>query len=194
MVKHIPQGQLNKNQVVFKRLKNLMKDLGKKYSIRVGIMGDEAYQQHEYTDLTMAELGAIHEFGATTGAGVVIPTRSFLRMPLLSAEGKKELRKIVNKNLGKDREFNLLEAVDNEIVLSSIAELIAVTALERVQQAFEGSGFGNWPPVTKGTIAHRRSNKDNDPLHDTGDLWDSITAIVKSENSEVKLRISGPNA
>ncbi len=61
-----PKGQLNKGKnQVFKALHNLMEDLGEKYSVRVGIIGKKAYEKHEHTDLTYAQLGAIHEFGAT---------------------------------------------------------------------------------------------------------------------------------
>ena len=88
-----------------------MEDLGERYSIRVGIIGEKAYEKHEHSDLTNGQLGAIHEFGATINvtdkmraylhyngihlkadtSTVVIPTRSFLRMPLLSGEFKEEL-------------------------------------------------------------------------------------------------------
>jgi hypothetical protein len=63
MAKKRPKGQLN-DKMVFKRLNNLMKDLGRNISIRIGIIGSEAYKKHPDTELTMAELGAIHEFGA----------------------------------------------------------------------------------------------------------------------------------
>ena len=197
--KHIPQGQLNKNQLVFKRLHNLMKDLGQKYSIRVGIIGDKAYEQHEHSDLTMAELGAIHEFGATinvtdrmrgwfwhnfgihkSNKPVVIPTRSFLRMPLLSGEGKKEINKAINSQLSNDREINkIVGGYDNGKLLEGVANLVGLTALQRVQRAFESFGFGAWPPITEFTKAHRHGEADNKPLDDTGDLKESITFQVK---------------
>lgn len=208
--KHIPQGQLNKNQLVFRRLHNLMKDLGQNFSIKVGIIGDKAYQQHEHSDLTMADLGAVHEFGATINvtdkmrgwfwynAGIhksnkpiIIPTRSFLRMPLLSSEGKRAINKLINEYLSKDREYNLEVIAKQGDVLRMIAELVAVKALERVNEAFITSGFGNWPKITPFTISRRKGDGDNNPLDDTGDLWDSITAVVKSSNYEQKLNIQG---
>lgn len=57
-------GKINKSRINFKQIDNLIKDLGQKWSIRVGIIGNKAYQKHEGTDLTNAELGAAHEFGA----------------------------------------------------------------------------------------------------------------------------------
>ena len=116
MAKKRTKGQLN-DKMVFKRLNNLMKDLGRNISIRIGIIGSEAYKKHHDTELTMAELGAIHEFGANinptdklkgyfwhrwgihkSNKQIIIPERSFLRMPLLSKEGKKVLRKAVRNN------------------------------------------------------------------------------------------------
>lgn len=199
MAKKIPKGQLNKNKLVFKRLNNLMKDLGQKYSIRVGIIGDKAYEQHPHTDLTMAELGAIHEFGSTitvtdkmrgwfwynaevhkSNNPVIIPTRSFLRMPLLSGEGKKEIQKAINSQLSSDREVNKIVAnYDNGGLLESVAEYVGIKALQRVQQAFETSGFGNWAPITEFTKARRLGEGGNNPLDDTGDLKESITFKVK---------------
>lgn len=198
MAKHIPNGQLNKNQVVFKRLKNLMKDLGQNYSIKVGIIGEQAYEKHPHTDLTMAQLGAIHEFGATINvtdkmrgwfwynAGVhksnkpiVLPTRSFLRMPLLSGEGKKEINKAINEHLSNDRELNALEAtITKGKTLELIAELVGVKALQRVQEAFQTSGFGNWAPITEFTRLRRTGEGGNNPLNNTGDLMESITYKV----------------
>lgn len=197
--KHIPQGQLNKKQLVFKRLHNLMKDLGQNFSIKVGIIGDEAYQQHEHTDLTMADLGVIHEFGATINvtdrmrgwfwhnAGIhksnkpiVIPTRSFLRMPLLSGEGKKEINKIINLQLSEDREINKIVAeYDKGKLLEDVANLVGLAALKRVQEAFETSGFGNWAPISAFTSMFRHGDSGNNPLDDTGELKDSITFEVK---------------
>lgn len=199
MAKKIPKGQLNKNKLVFKRLNNLMKDLGQKYSIRVGIIGDKAYEQHPHTDLTMAELGAIHEFGSTIAVTdkmrgwfwhnaevhksnnpVIIPTRSFLRMPLLSGEGKKEINKVINSQMSNDRELNKIVAEsDNGKFLEDVATLVGLAALQRVQQAFETSGFGNWAPITEFTKARRLGEGGNNPLDDTGDLKESITFKVK---------------
>lgn len=197
--KRIPSGQLNKNKVVFKRLNNLMKDLGQNYSIKVGIIGEEAYQKHEHSDLTMADLGRVHEFGATinvtdkmkgwfwhnaevhkSNKPIVIPTRSFLRMPLLSSEGKKEINRIINSQLSADREVNKIVAnYDNGGLLEAVANLVGLAALQRVQRAFQTSGFGNWAPIIEFTQSRRHGESGNAPLNDTGDLMESITYQVK---------------
>ena len=55
---------INKSKVDFRRLSKLIEEWDDKYSIKVGIIGDTAYQKHEHSDLSNADLGAIHEFGA----------------------------------------------------------------------------------------------------------------------------------
>lgn len=197
MAKKRPKGQIN-NKLVFKRLNNLMKDLGRDISIRVGIIESEASKKHPDTELTMADLGAIHEFGATINPTekqrgyfwhrwgihksknpIIIPTRSFLRMPLLSKEGKKILKKAVNEQLSNDREFNKAVGEADTTLLTDIANILGLTALKRVQEAFETSGFGNWAPVSEFTKQNRKGDAENPPLDDTGDLRESITFEVK---------------
>lgn len=58
-------GRVNKKRVNVANLEKLLDAFGKKISVRVGIIGEKAYQKHPGTDLTNAELGAVHEFGAT---------------------------------------------------------------------------------------------------------------------------------
>lgn len=197
MAKKRPKGQLN-DKVVFKRLNNLMKDLGRNVSVRVGIIGSNAQKNHPDTELTMAELGAIHEFGATinptdnlkgyfwhrwgihkSNKAINIPARSFLRMPLLSKEGKKELKKAVNDQLSTDREFNKAVGEADVTLLTDVANILGLTALKRVQEAFETSGFGSWPQISQFTMQNRKGDASNPPLNDTGDLRESITFEVK---------------
>ena len=54
-----------KNKQTLASLVRLMKDIDQKYSIKVGIIGEKAQEQHSDSGLTNAELGAIHEFGCT---------------------------------------------------------------------------------------------------------------------------------
>lgn len=58
-------GRINKTRIDLKKFDEYIKALGKSYSVRVGIIGKVAREIHEGTDLTNAELGAAHEFGAT---------------------------------------------------------------------------------------------------------------------------------
>lgn len=191
-------GRINKTRVNFKALDEWMKALERKISIKVGIIGSEASQKVEGTDLTYAELGAVHEFGATITVTdkmrkylhsqglhlkkdtmtVVIPTRSFLRMPLMGAEGKKELLNIVKTEIGNDIKATDLSSGTANKILDDTVHLLAETAYFRVLQAFESGGFGKWAPITKFT-AQRRYNASNPPLTDTGDLRRSISYEIK---------------
>lgn len=214
----IPKGQINrKNKQTVQALVNLMEDLGQKYSIRVGIIGDKAYEKHPHTDLTMAELGAIHEFGATINVSrynedmlssfrlhlkpettsIVIPTRSFLRMPLLSGDFKDYLLKKIGINdidaLGRDKESKSLvrelnvEQAQNAMkkipnIMESVANMVGAEALAQVQRAFASGGFGKWAPISEITKKNRQGNEDMPPLTDTGQLRNSISREVKKVN------------
>jgi phage gpG-like protein len=184
------------NKTVLRNLEKLAKDLNKKVSIRVGIIGDKAHQIHSDTNLTNADLGAIHEFGATinvtdkmrgwfwynygihkSNKAINIPARSFLRMPLLSEEGKKEIMKFANEWISSDSELNKL-AIDEKLFMT-ICESVAVAAHLRVLNAFDTGGFGNWTPITAFSANRRRGAADSAPLNDTGELRNSITYEVK---------------
>lgn len=195
-----------------------MEEFGQKYSIKVGIIGEKAKETSEGTNLTNAELGAIHEFGATINVtnkmrnylhfkglhlnsdtlDIHIPTRSFLRMPLMSSEGKRKIINNVKKALNKNDAFglNIKEAgnnyntvaydkdKDSEVLtymLTGVANAIGISAVERVMDAFETSGFGKWAPISEFTKKNRQGDKDNPPLNDTGQLRNSISYKVEKQ-------------
>lgn len=191
-------GRINKTRINFKVLDEWMKAFDRKISIKVGIIGSEASQKAEGTDLTNAELGAIHEFGCTitvtekmrkylhsqglhlnkNTTTIVIPTRSFLRMPLMSSEGKKELLNIVKSQISNEFKVTDLQSDTANKILDDTVHLLAETAYLRVLQAFESGGYGNWAPISKFT-SKRRKNAGNPPLTDTGDLRRSISYEIK---------------
>lgn len=211
----IPRGQINKkNKHTLQVLVKLMEALDQKYSIRVGIIGEKAKEKHKGSDLTNAELGAIHEFGCTIAVTpkmraflhsidihlrpetttIVIPTRSFLRMPLLSKEFKEYLIDHIGlweeSSFGRGKEAraeaeegNLLLALqkieENPNIMEDIAKWIATEALVRVQDAFETGGLGKWAPISAITKAGRKKDKESPPLTDTSQLRNSITTEVK---------------
>lgn len=199
-------GRINKTRINFKVLDNLIKDLGRNVSIKVGIIGDKATQIHKGTKLTNAELGTIHEFGATITVTdkmrnylhsqgihlkkdtttIEIPSRSFLRDSILSSEGKAAIRKevmskeYIKESISNDRELNKLAwSKDNYSLMEAIGYAIAIAAHDRVMGAFETEGFGNWPPTTPASKQMRKYNKNEPTLVDTGDLERSITYEVK---------------
>lgn len=182
--------RVNKTKAEFNRLSEVIKELDKQFSIKVGIIGDVAYQKHEHTNLTNADLGAIHEFGAVTEDGVRIPERSFLRVPILSSEGRRAIIKEVLKNneaaaelakkpTGDEYDTAYREAVKKIIDPEAIANQIALAALQRVQEAFTNEGFGNWERTKDISRKQRYGDPDNPTLVDTGQLRDSITFEVK---------------
>lgn len=210
-------GRINKTRINFKAIDNLIKDLGRNVSIRVGIIGEKATQIHEGTNLTNAELGAVHEFGATINHPggtpylikedgtaqfvskekgknlpktkphqIIIPTRSFLRMPLLSSEGKAAIRKevmskkYIKESIGNDRKLNKIAwSKDNDSLMDAIGFAIGLAAHDRVMKAFDTEGFGNWKPTTPQSKKHRKNNPAEPTLVDTGQLRGSITYEVK---------------
>jgi len=217
---------INKVKVNLKNLTKLMEDLNSTHDIRVGIVGDKALEIHDGSELTNAQLGAVHEFGATinhpggqpyyfdkeTGLckfvkkdselgrkliakgqvtkahTIYIPTRSFLRMPLLSSEGKRFIinsaRRGLKNEWGKNYEDLFKISSEKDFLGKKIAEQIAIAARERVANAFETGGFGNWAKPTAATIANRKSNLEPNPLLDTGQLRASISATVDGDEAK----------
>lgn len=110
------QKYVNGSKKVLKELNDLMKDLDKKASIKVGIIGSKAYEKQAHSDLTMAQLGAIHEFGAEIPVTdkmraylhhigvhlkpetttITIPARSFLRDTFFNDQAKERLLNIAD--------------------------------------------------------------------------------------------------
>lgn len=205
MTKKIPPGQVNKtNQETIKALKKLMKDLDKKVSIRVGIIGDKAAEKQPGSSLTNAELGAVHEFGATINVTekmraylhhigihlkpetttITIPARSFLRSTLLSDWGKDELLGRVNLDV-KDSEWNkeyleykLLDK--GEEFFLALCEKIGLEAQDMVMTAFAVGGLpDHWTPISEVTRQNRKNDKTSPPLVDSGQLANSIAYEVK---------------
>ena len=193
-------GQINKKTI--SALEDLIKALDKKVSIRVGIIGNKAIEKHPDSNLTNAQLGAIHEFGADIQVTdkmrgyfwhkygihlkkkvIHIPARSFLRDTLLSKEGKEELLEKVGLDV-KDKEFNrelvkYKTMIDGDYFLA-LCEQIGMNAVEMVQTAFYIGGRPNkWQPITEFTKAHRKNDPESPPLTDSGQLRDSITYEVK---------------
>lgn len=196
--KKYPKGQLNKGKnQVFKALHDLMEDLGEKYSVRVGIIGEKASEKHEHTDLTNAQLGAIHEFGATINVTdkmraylhsqglhlkadtqqITIPARSFLRF-LIKKDGQNLLIARIKKQC--KAEGISLESMPPDKVIPAIANITGAVGLQIVQDAFIIGGYPkSWAPITEFTEEHRKGDKSSPPLTDTGALMESISFEVK---------------
>ena len=132
---------MSKSQVKFnnKKLDSLLSYLKAldDFYVNVGIVGAKAKGQHKNTNLTNAELGAIHEFGKGRQ-----PKRSFLEFPLRLKFNKtsKEFKEIKKKafillfKARKPREF---------------FALIGSKALDIIIGAFETNGYGSWKSWSK---------------------------------------------
>lgn len=127
-----------------------------KLSIEVGLPSDRI---HNPSGLTMAELGARHEFGAKD-----TPERSFLRSSLVKKENQfKQNLSIISKKAIKG---------DDPMSLMSMFALVAQGLVqERVVEV-------NNPPNSPMTIARKGSSN---PLIDTGEMRQGIIGVVVSD-------------
>lgn len=138
-----------------KGLDQLVKALKKDPPIvRIGVLGGGRN----------AIVGAVHEFGAPARN---IPQRSFLRVPIMD-----NLNKELQKSGLVEKEA-LAEVIKTGSMVPWMKQ-VAVTAEGVIDDAFETSGGGQWPPW-KNPDYH---NGGGTLLVDTGSLRDSITSEV----------------
>lgn len=110
-----------------------------------------------------AEIGTIHEFGTSS-----IPQRSFLIVPLLDN---------LNKYLEKDGLFtkDALKEVIAEKSLLPWSNLVGISAVNVVLDAFETAGFGKWAKWKNPNY----TNNTGMILQDTVQLRNSISYEVR---------------
>ena len=156
----------------FSRLEKLVENLGKKYYTDIGILGAAGYT--EGGGITLAGIGAVHEFG-TDKAGrnrdTVIPERSFIRMPLET--GQEDIEKQIDPKFQE-----LMENGD----IKGVFELIGIFGAGRIEEAFTTGGFGTWEELAYSTIKGRKKGPgkhDPQPLIDVGTLHQAISYRVK---------------
>lgn len=130
-------------------------------SLNVGIPSDKN-EREKSVEVTNAELGIIHEFGAPERG---IPERSFMR-----STAKEE-----SKNVAKLAEIQIKESLNGEIsaydAFSVIGNYLQVKIVDKITD-------GNFEENTKETIKRKKSSK---PLIDTGQLRASITYEIKEK-------------
>ena len=145
----------------FSKLEKLVKELGKKHYVDIGIMGEK--NETVEGGLTLAGIGAVHEFGtdkAGRGNKTVIPERSFIRMPLET--GQDEIEKADEPHMQ-----NKIAEGD----IKGIFKLIGAGGEKRILEAFATGGFGEWDPNADSTIERKKSDQ---PLIDKNKLRESI--------------------
>jgi phage gpG-like protein len=141
-----------------KDLDNFVNALSKDFTVRVGILGKKAAQDHG--GLTNAQVGAVHEFGSYKRH---IPARSFLRVPLFQKQ--QDIIKQVGKNA-----LAFLSKGD----FQSVFLQLGVACVGVITDAFQSGGFGAWKKLKPATI-RRKIQKNPQPLIDTRQLSRSIT-------------------
>lgn len=176
-------------------LKNLVQEMAKNYSVKVGLLANKKGDEEVSPNLDMAGLGAVQEFGARikvtdkmrgyfayafginlkkTTTEIVIPARSWLQKPI---ERSADLRKKIKQKAELTKEeISLAEEFISEYgesgILKELAYAVATSALEIIDEAFESSGFGEWQPNSTLTIREKGSAK---PLIDEGRLRSAVT-------------------
>jgi len=126
--------------------------LKKKPYVKVGLMADKP---HKNADITVAEVGTIHEFGAPNAN---IPERSFMRS---TYEEKKSNWLEETKDLAKkiaDGKENISHSLD---ILGQIIQKDIKTKIKS----------GEFVPLKPKTIKRKKSDK---PLIDTAQMLNSI--------------------
>lgn len=196
------QKSINGSKKILKELDTLMKNLNQQVSIKIGIIGDKAYEQHPDSGLTMAHLGAIHEFGATIKVTekmraylhhigihlkketttITIPARSFLRDTFFTGNAKERLLDFANlsENSEFNKEYMEYKLINDPDFFIKLCKAIGAKGVEMVQDSFRVGGYPTkWTPISAVTRKNRKGGADNPPLNDTGDLMDSISVEVK---------------
>jgi hypothetical protein len=141
---------------VRKALEKELKKFSSDKSVLVGIRGDAG--QHDEAGISLAQLGAIHEFGNDR-----VDERSFLRTGVEDA--RVDMIGIASSRLAKDGADKTLG-------------LIGITAQNAVQNKIVSLRTPGNAESTK------RAKGSSNPLVDTGQLLGSITFVVTDEKTE----------
>lgn len=141
-------------------LEKLLKALknSKPPKVKIGILGAKANRSG--SELTNADIGAMHEFGTTS-----LPQRSFLRVPLAD-NLKKEMM-----GSGAFDKSTLIEVIKSGSFIPWLKK-VAIMAEGIVADAFDSGGFGKWRP------SNMKGKKNEQTLVETQQLRNSITSEI----------------
>lgn len=136
--------------------------------VKVGILGEKAARINDLegkSDLTNADIGAIHEFGSKDGR---IPARSWLRVPLID-----NIQKYMDKLEDKFKtKYNFL---NTKKIIEPLLNELGLAGVKIVQEGFVTGGYGKWKPSKK---LKDGDTKSGDTLVETGQLSQSISMEV----------------
>jgi hypothetical protein len=148
------------------------KDIGRNYAafsrsdVFVGLNeGNTGVRQDQEgsSTITMAGIGAVHEFGTDDGT---IPPRPWLRSAVDANR----------KETGDRYESILRKILDNRVDLTRELNRLGLWGVKIVRRYIRDTGPGVWLPLSPATIEAKGSSK---PLVDTGQMVQSITYIVR---------------
>lgn len=124
-----------------------------------------ADQDGKPADMLMAQLAAIHEFGAPSAG---IPERSFLRAAILQNR---------DKYVRLNRQ-NIIKMLQNKQSMDGALNMLGVVAKGDVQQYI---AEGSFAPLKPATIARKGSSK---PLIDSGQMRQSVQYQLDPKNDK----------
>lgn len=155
-------------RVVFNDIPALKRNLSKlnRTAIQVGLPTRTGAGIHADSNMTMAEIGMVHEYGTEK-----IPQRSFIRQGISAHRPAIELglRMCLIDAVTHLKSVQFLDKAFNRVGAETIGY---------IYQQFKISGSPSWEPLSPYTIAQRRLASDT-PLWDTGQLVQSLTWEVK---------------
>lgn len=130
--------------------------------VKVGVLqSGSAGQQVDGAEITMAELAAIHEYGAPKAN---IPERSFIRRTF----GEQDGREAAKKFIAKQAKLIVKKQIEPEEALERIGQWGVAAVRARVRE-------GIAPALRPATIAAKGSSL---PLVDTGGLMEALSYEV----------------
>ena len=146
----------------------------KKSVVKVGLPEKVGGQAHSDSGLTVAQVGATHEFGVPERG---IPKRSFLREPMKKKQ--KSISNFIKKKFS--------QVANNTISAGKALDEMGSMGMTISRQSFTKNDWQGVTEKTKKKKSEKGNTKDN-PLIDSGQLRKSITYLV-----ERKLRLSKIN-
>ncbi|GEM_PF-5767748 len=207
MVKrNTPSGQVNRrNSKTLQNIKDLMTDLSQKHSIKVGVLQPEGSQKVPDTDLTQAELAAVHEFGANInhpggqpyiikedgmarfiskdkGEGLPKTKPHQINIPARSFLRVPILGPKGAAEIRKAVEFTISDSIRDLSPKTQVKMMdemlyrVAETALLQVQNAFYNDTIK--PPTKESSKKKRKYNPAANTLIDSGQLQSSISYAI----------------
>ncbi len=145
----------------FRALRRRLGVLNRK-SLTIGIHSDDGGEPHEGSAVSVADVGAIHEFGAETSTGIVIPQRSWLRAGI--SENEAEIRRI-NKTVARFV-VNNRRRMSPDQALDIVGEKIVSLIKKRIR--------GGIPPGLKASTLAKKGPDKTTPLIDSSQMINSI--------------------